>query len=155
MSPQPTTYPTRRTLHITFFQTIDARRAALITAALATLLFPTGAQAAPVSLLCGFDTSFGDGTDTAYPRRSESRVLIDFEKKSVRFTSPGSGQMLVPNEASISKSYIRWWVGTRDGMQKQSYSIERASGTYTARLTFGGEVQSGGSRGSCLPKKAF
>ena len=139
---------------MTIFQTRDAR-SALIGIALATLSIPTGAQAAPVSLLCGFDTSFGNGPETKFPRRAESRVLIDFQEVSVRFSSPGSGRMLVPNEAKISKSYIRWWVGTPDGMQKISYSIERASGTYTSRLTFGGEVQSGGSRGSCLPKKPF
>ena len=114
---------------MTLFQTICARLAAFIGIALATLSIPTEALAAPVSLLCGFDTHFGNGPDTTYPRRAESRVLIDLQKGSVRFTSPGSGNWLVPNEASISKSTIRWWIGTPDGMQKNSYSIERASGT--------------------------
>ncbi len=115
----------------------------------------TGAQAATVSLLCGFDSTFGNGPETTFPRQNESRVLIDFKQGSVRFTSPGSGGCLVPNEASISDSYIHWWVGTPDGMQKGSYSIERASNIYTLRHTFGGEVEPRGTRGSCLPKKPF
>lgn len=140
---------------MTKLQTIGTRATALIGIALATLSIPTGAQAAPVSLLCGFDTDFGDGPATTYPRNLESRVLIDLRKGSVRFTSPGSGSWLVPNEARISKSHIRWWMGMPDGTQKISYSIERASGTYTSQLTFGGKMESGGSRGSCLPKKPF
>ena len=140
---------------MTKIQTVGARATPLIGIVLATLLIPTGAQAAPVSLLCAFDASFGNGPETTYPRRAESRVLIDLQKGSVRFTSPGSGEMLVPNEARISKSYIRWWVGTPDGKQKISYSIERASNIYTVRYTFGGEVNSSGSRGSCLPKAPF
>ena len=136
-------------------QTICARLAAFIGIALATLSISTTAHAGSVSLLCGFDTNFGNGPETTHPRQAESRVLIDLQKGSVRFTSPGSGAWLVPNAASISKSTIRWWIGTPDGLQKNSYSIERASGTYTSRLTFEGNTLAGGSRGSCLPRKPF
>ena len=137
------------------FQGVAAQWAALIGMVLANLSSPTQAQAPPVSRLCGFDTNFGDGADITHPRSSESRVEIDLQRGSVRFTSPGSGNWLVPNHASISKSTIGWWVGIPDGTQKISYSIDRASGTYTSRLTFGGNEEPGGSRGSCLPKKPF
>ena len=137
------------------FQTIPAQSAALFGIVLANLLYPTDAHALPVSRLCAFDTSFGKGADTTYPRRSESRVEIDLQHGSLRFTSPGTGGWLVPNHTSISTSTISWWVGIPDGTQKISYSVDRASGVYTSRLTFGGTDLPGGSRGSCLPKKPF
>ena len=137
------------------FQSIAFQWAAQIGIGFANLSSPTEAPAPPVLRLCAFDQSFGDGADTTYPRRNESRVQIDLQRGSVRFTSPGSGEWLVPNHSSISDSTISWWVGTPDGTQKISYSIDRASGTYASRLTFGGETLSGGSRGSCLPKKPF
>ncbi len=137
------------------FHTSDAQRAALIVIALATLSYPVGAAAPPVSRLCAFEADFDYGADAVYPRKNESRVEIDLKGGTVRFTSPGSGQWLVPNYASVSRSTIRWWVGVPDGSQKISYSIDRASGSYTSRLTFGGETSPGGSRGTCLPKKPF
>lgn len=133
---------------------VGARLAALIGIALATLSIPTGAQAATVTLLCAFDSTFGIGRETSFPRRAESRVLIDFKQDSVRFTSPGSGDLLVPDKASISKSYIRWSLVNPDGVQ-MSYSIERATNIYTVRYILQGTAQPGGTRGSCLRKTPF
>jgi hypothetical protein len=135
-------------------QAAGARLAALIGIASAAIFMPTAAPAATVTLLCGLDTSFGEGAETTYPRRNESRVLIDLKRGTVRFTSPGSGQLLVPNNASISAKFIRWTMGKPEGVL-MSYSIDRASTTYTVRFTMFGTAQQGGSRGSCLPKAPF
>jgi hypothetical protein len=131
-----------------------ARLTGLIGFALTTAFVPRAARAADVQLLCGFDTSFGDGPESTYPRRNESRVLIDLTLAKVRYTSPGSGDMLGPFDASISDTSVRWTVGRADSMQ-MNYSIDRASATYTARLTVQGTAQPGGNRGSCLPKVPF
>lgn len=139
---------------MTASQRVGARLAGLTGIALAAMLTPTVTRAATVSLVCGLDTSFGEGPEAAYPRRNESRVLIDLKRGTVRFTSPGSGDSLVPNNVSVSRKYIRWTFGKPDGVM-MSYSIERASSAYTVRFTYLGEPQQGGNRGSCLPKTPF
>ena len=62
------------------FQSIAFVWAAPIGIVFASLSSPAEAQVPPVLRLCGFDQSFGDGADTTYPRRNESRVQIDLQR---------------------------------------------------------------------------
>lgn len=134
-------------------QIVAGRLASLAMLGLYLVLAPAAASAATVSLVCGFHYDSGDGSENANTRSNESRILIDLKKGTVAFTSPGSGQLLVPNTASISKNYIRWTYGIT-GKQTSNYSISRVNGEYAVRYVFGGDDR-GGSRGSCLPKGRF
>lgn len=130
-----------------------AQLVGLTAIALAAVPAPSIAKATTISLLCRVDTRFGDGPETTHAGL-ESRILIDFQRRTVTFTSPGSGDTLVPNGVSISKGYVRWTYGIPDGMLAK-YSINRASQAYTVRYVFLGKDEQGGFRGSCLPKTAF
>lgn len=135
-------------------QGVGVRLMALIGISLTAAMVPAAARADDLTLLCGFDTTFGDGPETRYPRRNESRVLIDLKLAKIRYTSPGSGQMLGPYDATVSDTSVRWTVGNPASVQ-MIYSIDRASSTYTSQISVGGATLAGGSRGSCLPKAPF